>query len=173
MKLILVSAKTAVGDFHMIAERPEGKDSSHDIVRASGFGSATALRKRLPADLLSLKIEKAEGVHPYAKVVDAYFAGDMRALGAIVHKQGGGDFSKRVWRAMSKVKAGKTSSYKELAVAAGNPVAVRAAGTACAQNRLCLLVPCHRIVKSDGSIGNYYYGVKVKKALLALEGVLG
>ncbi len=169
MKLLLISTKTPVGDFHMIAERPEGKGSSRDVVRASGFGSSATLRKRLPTDLLPEKLEKAEVYHPYAKAISAYFAGDRRALHSITSRQGGGDFSRGIWKVMSKVKPGKTASYKELAMAVGNPAAVRAVGTACAQNLLCLIVPCHRIVKSDGSIGNYYYGTKVKRALLEFE----
>jgi methylated-DNA-[protein]-cysteine S-methyltransferase len=73
---------------------------------------------------------------------------------------------------MRKIPAGKTISYSELAKWAGSPDAVRAAGTACANNLIALIVPCHRIIKSNGEIGNYGYGVKIKKLLLTHEGAL-
>jgi len=155
----------------MIAERNGGTGAPRDIVRASGFGTVADLRGRLPAELRSIHLEKAPGTHPYAKAVAAYFEGDMKALLSIPHRQAGTNFNREVWRAMSKVRAGKTVSYKELAAASGNPTAVRAAGTACAQNLLCLLVPCHRVVKSDGSTGAYFYGPDVKESLLRLEGM--
>lgn len=64
-------------------------------------------------------------------------------------------------------------TYAELAGAADSPGAARAAGSACAENRIALFVPCHRIVRSDGSIGEYFYGSQVKQVLLAHEGWRG
>ena len=73
---------------------------------------------------------------------------------------------------MKKVKAGKVISYSELAKRAGSPAAVRAAGSACAKNAIVLIVPCHRIVKIGGALGNYAYGLEKKEWLLRHEGVL-
>jgi methylated-DNA-[protein]-cysteine S-methyltransferase len=64
---------------------------------------------------------------------------------------------------------GRTESYAEVATAAGNPRAVRAVGTACATNPLPLLLPCHRVVRSDGSYGGYLGGTEAKRFLLSLE----
>jgi methylated-DNA-[protein]-cysteine S-methyltransferase len=64
---------------------------------------------------------------------------------------------------------GWTASYATIAAAAGNPKAVRAVGTACATNPIPVVVPCHRVVRSDGSIGQYVGGVDAKKILLTLE----
>ena len=72
---------------------------------------------------------------------------------------------------MRQVRPGSTVTYTELAGSAGNPRAARAAGAACAKNLVPLVVPCHRIVRSDGSLGGYYYGLAIKRWLLAHERV--
>ena len=64
---------------------------------------------------------------------------------------------------------GRTASYAAVAAAAGSPAAVRAVGTACARNPLPVVVPCHRVVRTDGAIGQYVGGAQAKRALLALE----
>lgn len=152
---------TPVGDFCMIID-------SSDVVRASGFGDIADVKKRLPSDLVDASLHTAKD-HPYQKAVACYFNGDMVALELIKHIQTGSDFYQKVWRAMSDIAAGKTESYKEIASRAGSPKAVRAAGTACGLNLLPLLVPCHRVVQSDGSLGKYLYGTNVKKWLLEHE----
>jgi methylated-DNA-[protein]-cysteine S-methyltransferase len=73
---------------------------------------------------------------------------------------------------MRKVKGGKVLSYADLADRAGSPAAVRAAGSACAKNAIVLVVPCHRIVKTGGALGNYAYGLVKKEWLLRHEGAL-
>ena len=73
---------------------------------------------------------------------------------------------------MKRVAPGKVISYAELAQKAGSPAAVRAAGSACAKNAIVLIVPCHRIVKTGGSLGNYAYGLSKKEWLLRHEGAL-
>lgn len=87
-------------------------------------------------------------------------------------RQPGEKFSQSAWKAMRKVAPGKTISYGELAKRAGSADAVRAAGSACARNLIALVVPCHRIVKTGGALGNYAYGLEVKEWLLAHEGAL-
>ncbi len=81
------------------------------------------------------------------------------------------DFQKRVYREMVKIKPGKTMSYAELAEKIGVPKAYRAVASACARNRLPLLIPCHRVVASNGGLGGYSAegGLKMKKYLLELE----
>ena len=80
-------------------------------------------------------------------------------------------FQEAVWQALRETPAGETRSYAELAAAAGNPKAVRAAGTACGKNHVVVVIPCHRAQRSDGSMGGYAYGVDRKVALRAREGV--
>ncbi|USU08208.1 methylated-DNA--[protein]-cysteine S-methyltransferase [Sphingomonadaceae bacterium OTU29MARTA1] len=78
-------------------------------------------------------------------------------------------FQEAVWQALKTIPAGETRSYAELAALAGRPGAVRAAGTACGRNPLAVIVPCHRVTRSDGAPGGYAYGVDRKRALLDRE----
>ena len=78
-------------------------------------------------------------------------------------------FQQRVWQALQKVPAGKTVSYSELAERIGSPKAVRAVAGACAANRLAVAIPCHRVVRNDGDISGYRWGVERKRALLKRE----
>jgi AraC family transcriptional regulator of adaptative response/methylated-DNA-[protein]-cysteine methyltransferase len=79
-------------------------------------------------------------------------------------------FQEAVWQALRDIPAGETRSYAELAAAAGNPKAVRAVGSACGANHVAVVIPCHRVQRSDGSIGGYAYGADRKAALLNREG---
>lgn len=116
----------------------------------------------------------ADQQHPYAAAVRAYCAGDSAALSTIPHQPRTAmtPFQRAVYQAMSRIPYGQVRSYKELAAAAGYPGAARAVGTACKNNPLPLLVPCHRVVPATGGIGNYLYGTAAKEALLRLEGAL-
>jgi len=78
-------------------------------------------------------------------------------------------FQARVWRALRKIPLGKTASYTEIAASLGRPKAVRAVAQACAANKLALIVPCHRVIRSDGELGGYRWGLERKRALLARE----
>ncbi|MBH1993030.1 MAG: bifunctional DNA-binding transcriptional regulator/O6-methylguanine-DNA methyltransferase Ada [Sphingomonadaceae bacterium] len=82
---------------------------------------------------------------------------------------GGTAFQQAIWAALRAIPPGETRSYGEIAAAIGRPGAVRAAGTACGGNRLAVLIPCHRVVRGDGGIGGYAWGVNKKQALLAKE----
>ncbi|HLV07927.1 MAG TPA: bifunctional DNA-binding transcriptional regulator/O6-methylguanine-DNA methyltransferase Ada [Croceibacterium sp.] len=79
-------------------------------------------------------------------------------------------FQERVWDELRKIPPGETRSYTEIAAAAGNPAAVRAAGTANGANHVPVLIPCHCVVRSDGTLGGYAYGLDIKRALLEREG---
>jgi AraC family transcriptional regulator of adaptative response/methylated-DNA-[protein]-cysteine methyltransferase len=78
-------------------------------------------------------------------------------------------FQQAVWRELTRIPPGETRTYTQLAMAAGNPGAVRAAGTACSQNRVAVLIPCHRALRTDGSLGGYAYGLERKVKLLEME----
>lgn len=81
------------------------------------------------------------------------------------------DFYERVWRLLKKIPRGKVSTYKEIAIALGNPLAARAVGNACNKNPFAPKVPCHRVVKSNGELGGFANGVSKKKFLLLREGI--
>lgn len=81
----------------------------------------------------------------------------------------GSEFQKKVWAELASVPAGQTITYTELARRIGNPAAVRAVAGACAANPLAMVVPCHRVLRSDGGISGYRWGVERKKKLIELE----
>jgi len=81
-------------------------------------------------------------------------------------------FQLAVWQQLCRIPVGETRSYAQIAEAIGHPRAVRAVGSANAANPVAVLVPCHRVVRSDGSTGGYAYGEPVKRALLQREGAL-
>ena len=78
-------------------------------------------------------------------------------------------FQEACWKALRAIPAGETRSYSEIAAAAGNPKAVRAAGSANGANNVAVLIPCHRVIRSDGGIGGYAYGTDIKEELLKRE----
>src|SRR5690606_38848585 len=86
---------------------------------------------------------------------------------------GGTAFQQAVWRALCDIPCGQTRSYTELALSLGVPRAVRAVGGACAANVLAVAIPCHRVVRSDGAISGYRWGVARKRARLANEAMQG
>ena len=85
----------------------------------------------------------------------------------------GSEFELTVWQALREIPTGTTTTYGELASRLGMPRAAREVGEACAANRLAVIVPCHRVVKKDGSISGYHWGVRRKRALLEREGMAG
>ncbi len=97
-----------------------------------------------------------------------YFAGQLSKF-ELPMEADGTPFQKKVWRALSKIPFGKTASYKDIAKMVGSPKAFRAVGTANGKNPLCIVVPCHRVISNDGSLGGYTGGLSKKRYLLSLE----
>ena len=105
-----------------------------------------------------------------ARQVDEYLRGARRAFDLELDwSLARGAFRRRVLERLPTVAYGATATYADLAREAGSPAAVRAVGTACATNPLPLVVPCHRVVRTDGTIGQYLGGTDAKRALLAME----
>ena len=140
---------------------------------AGGFTAhPAAMHTRLAPTLRALPLEPAGPAElPWlAKPVAAYFDGDLQALDEIPVCQPGTPSRQRLWAALRAVPPGATVSYTQLAAQAGNPRAPRAAGAACAYNLIAPVVPCHRAVRTDGTLGGYYYGLDRKTWLLRHEG---
>ena len=127
-------------------------------------GALTHLEIRQRGRVTSSRCAAARGIR-------RWLDGDFGALGDIPVLQPGTAFKQEVWQAMRLIPAGKVVSYAELAAQTSSPAAVRAAATACATNHIPLVVPCHRIIRSDGLVGNYALGASMKVALLQYEGV--
>lgn len=121
---------------------------------------------------LEEKIAKSARIPGVTEKIVDYFDGDLKAINSIKVKQPGGDFSQAAWTSMRKIKIGTMESYADLAYRAGSPAAVRAAGSACAKNKIVVIIPCHRVIKSGGAIGAYGWGVDKKLWLLKHEGAL-
>ena len=159
MNIKMWSMNTPVGPWTVIAD--------DGVVVGSGFESPQETAARLPPG--SPSPQSVADLGGISKAVLSYLAGQVDALDTVEVRQPGGPFRQEVWRVMRDIPAGETWSYSELAVKAGHPNAIRAAASACATNVVAPFVPCHRVVRSDGSLGGYYFGIPVKSWLLAHE----
>jgi|SRR2546428_3799849 len=104
-----------------------------------------------------------------ARELDEYFEGRRHAFDLALDWRLSAGFRGTVLRHLPDIRYGRTATYAAVAQLAGNPKAVRAVGTACATNPLPIVVPCHRVVRSDGGMGGYLGGIEAKRTLLALE----
>ena len=104
-----------------------------------------------------------------AREIDEYFAGQRTGFDLPLDYSLSSGFRQLVQRHLSEIAYGQTESYKEVAQIVGNPKAVRAVGTACATNPLPVVVPCHRVLRTDGTLGGYVGGLDAKTTLLTLE----
>ena len=162
--LLRTTLKTPVGALSLI--------SREHILIAAGFTSQDELLSLISKQDKQLESKKVSQIPIISDLITDYFDGDLRALDGIKVDQEGEKFSQSAWRVMRKIPPGKMLTYADLAKRAGSKDAVRAAGSACARNLIALVVPCHRIVKTGGALGNYAYGLKYKQWLLSHEGAL-
>jgi len=102
------------------------------------------------------------------KQMDEYFAGKRRAFELPLSPEGT-PFQQKVWKQLQEIPYGQTISYAQLAKAVGNPKACRAVGSANGKNPIAIIIPCHRVIASDGSLGGFASGLDNKMQLLALE----
>jgi O-6-methylguanine DNA methyltransferase len=113
-----------------------------------------------------------DSAQPVLDRLDAYFAGDLAALDRIAVRPAGTPFQRRVWDALRAIRAGTTSSYRDLAIGIGSPSAIRAVGAANGANPIPIVVPCHRVIGTSGKLVGYGGGLDRKRWLLAHEGVI-
>lgn len=106
-----------------------------------------------------------------AEAVDAFYAGEVEHAMQVPVRQFGTELFTEGWRQLRQVPAGSVLTYTEFAAAMGRPEAVRAAASVCARNAPALFVPCHRVLRSDGSLGGFAWGLDVKRSLLERESV--
>ena len=124
----------------------------------------------LLSDRISPRVLLAPGrLDAVARELDEYFSGQRDRFGVELDWRLSSGFRAIVLQHLSEIAYGHTASYATVAQLAGRPNAVRAVGTACATNPLPVIVPCHRVIKSDGNIGGYLGGAEAKATLLALE----
>lgn len=110
-----------------------------------------------------------ERLRSVVEEIGQYFAGDRRTFDLAVDLSLSSGFRQLVQRHLPDIAYGRTETYKDVAAAVGNPKAMRAVGSACATNPLPVVVPCHRVVRTDGGLGGYIGGLDAKRTLLRLE----
>lgn len=120
---------------------------------------------------LDRKLPESEIEKVCLSQLDEYFEG-KRSEFTFSFDQEGTEFQQRVWKELTKIPFGKTISYHELAVRLGDAKVIRAAGTANGRNNIAIVVPCHRVIGSDGSLTGYAGGLEKKEWLLRLENSL-
>lgn len=128
-----------------------------------------AVLAQLAASISPRILRSGRRTDDVARQLDEYFAGRLRHFDVAVDLRLVRGFRQEVISHLRTIDYGTTESYAAVARAAGNPAAVRAVGSACSHNPLPVIVPCHRVVRSDGTIGQYLGGTEMKAALLAME----
>ncbi|MEV4617952.1 methylated-DNA--[protein]-cysteine S-methyltransferase [Asanoa sp. NPDC049573] len=140
------------------------------VVRAAGFTADVDELLALVHPSLRGRARPRADLGPVTGAVMSYLDGDLTALDAVpVEQRAGGTFLGHAWNVLREVKPGAPVTYTEYATLAGRPSAVRAAAQACARNAVAPFVPCHRVLRTDGTLGGYRYGLDVKKWLLGHE----
>jgi methylated-DNA-[protein]-cysteine S-methyltransferase len=153
---------TPAGPFVVVA--------ADDAVLESGWSDDTdEVVARVHPSLRPASTQSARDLGFVTRAVCDYLAGDLTAVDSVPVRQVGGPFLDKAWAALRGVRPGHTVTYSELAAAAGNPDAARAAASACARNAPALFVPCHRVVRTGGGLGGFRWGLDVKRWLLAYE----
>jgi methylated-DNA-[protein]-cysteine S-methyltransferase len=150
-KLYIATLLSPVGHVSLVED--------DEAVLACGFYEhLDPLLDRLPEAKSATLEERLDG--PAVKALRAYLDGDIDVFDSLSVRQPGSPFRQRVWNEMRKIRAGETISYSELARRA-----------CCAINLIAPIVPCHRVLRSDGTLGGYGYGIETKRWLLAHEGI--
>jgi AraC family transcriptional regulator, regulatory protein of adaptative response / methylated-DNA-[protein]-cysteine methyltransferase len=134
------------------------------------FGNSTAqlageLQRRFGSDELHRDDAR---MGRWARVVAKYLSGESARVRVPLDMRGTA-FQRRVWRALRKIRSGQTASYREVARAIGRPRATRAVAQACAANPVAVIVPCHRVIRNDGGLGGFRWGLARKRQLLRRE----
>ncbi len=161
MNYVFDTFPTPLGDFSVALDE-------NGAVAATAFGGRAALGKRLASAGLAPKASLRAEVR---KQIRDYFSGRKKSFPSPLAARGT-PFQTSVWRAMLRIPFGQTRTYGEIAREIGRPQACRAVGQASGANPVCLLIPCHRIIGTDGSLTGFAFGRETKRRLLEHEGAL-
>ena len=168
------SAESSVDATYRVVDSPVGPlllaATESGVVRvAFAVEDHDRVLESLGASVGSRILRGGNRLDPLARELDDYFAGRRHRFDVPLDLRLARGFRLAVLRHLSDIPYGSTESYGEVAVASGSPRAVRAVGSACATNPLPIVVPCHPVVRSDGTLGGYLGGLPTKERLLALE----
>ena len=143
--------------------------TEHGVCSVKAGGADQELLKALRKEFPRARIEKSARARRYLVSLEGHLKGQSAKFPLDVR---GTEFQMSVWSALSQIPLGETRSYFEVAEMVGEPRAVRAVANACASNPVPLIIPCHRVIRKDGSLGGYGLGIGRKKALLRREKAL-
>src|SRR6478736_607401 len=168
------SAESSVDATYRVVDSPVGPlllaATESGVIRvAFAVEDHDRVLESLGASVGSRILRGGNRLDPLARELDDYFAGRRHGFDVPLDLRLARGFRLTVLRHLSEIPYGSTESYGEVATASGSPRAVRAVGSACATNPLPIVVPCHRVVRSDGTLGGYLGGLPTKERLLALE----
>lgn len=162
MKAQLLTMSTPDGPFTIIAR--------DGVVLASGWTAvAGELTGQIHPELLPGEYETVAGLGGISDAVEEFYSGHPEPAMAVPVLQKSGPFRGHAWDMLRTVQPGHPVTYTEYAGLAGNVRAVRAAASACAFNAAALFVPCHRVIRTDGSLGGFRWGLAIKESLLDRE----
>jgi methylated-DNA-[protein]-cysteine S-methyltransferase len=181
VQLLIDRTETPIGELMIIADA-EGRLHATDWTQSASRGigpdrnsaESDGTERRLIEQLqrryrLNISLEPALNPGGLTRAIDAYFAGNLAAIELIPVEAVGTPFQRAVWSALRTIPCGTTISYAELAQRVGRPSAVRAVGLANGSNPVSIVVPCHRVIGSDGRLVGYGGGLERKRWLLAHE----
>jgi methylated-DNA-[protein]-cysteine S-methyltransferase len=114
---------------------------------------------------------RTTGAVEAVRQLEEYFAGTRREFDLPLHYARGTEFQRAVWDELCAIPYGETTTYSDIATDMDKPNSSRAVGNACGANPLPIVVPCHRVLRGDGSLGGFAYDLEIKRQLLALEGI--
>jgi methylated-DNA-[protein]-cysteine S-methyltransferase len=155
-----------------LAASPQGLVALEFDARLPGQQSIRPNPRHLRAENKAIAWQESDGVMlPYLRELDEYFAGQRRQFSFPLDLRGT-DFQLACWNALRAIPYGETRSYAAIARTVGNPHGFRAVGMANHRNPVAIVVPCHRVLASDGTLCGYGGGLEVKRKLLELEGAL-
>ncbi|WP_067572330.1 methylated-DNA--[protein]-cysteine S-methyltransferase [Nocardia acidivorans] len=157
------TASTPAGPFTALVD-PDGA-----VLAAGWTADAQNLRGLIHQTLRPAALRERAELGQVTKAVEAYHAGDLTIIDSITVRQISGPFLVHAWEVLRKIPAGDPVTYTDFASASGRPAATRAAANACARNAAALFVPCHRVIRTDGSLGGFRWGLDVKRWLLNHE----
>jgi methylated-DNA-[protein]-cysteine S-methyltransferase len=152
---------TPIGPLHLAA-------GDEGLIRISYQESTQTFLAQL--DRRARLVEDSEALAPYRQQLSAYFSGDLDRFSIPLDMTRLTEFQKRVLSTIARIPAGAVWTYRQVAEAIGKPKAARAVGQALGSNPLPIVLPCHRVIASDGTLGGYAGGLDIKRRLLKLEG---
>ncbi|WP_433676497.1 methylated-DNA--[protein]-cysteine S-methyltransferase [Microbacterium gorillae] len=163
------TTSTAIVQFIDTADGPFGilADEGGAVIASGWTDDPVSLVERLrPRDRPA---EIREGETAAGDAVRAFYDGDVEPIMTVPVRQRGTEMQRAGWEALRRITPGSPLSYAEFAAALGSPTAVRAVASICARNAVALFVPCHRVLRTDGTLGGFAWGTDVKRSLLARE----